>query len=281
MKIIAVLTTFVLLFVSQAHAGEKSFSEGKVLFQENCLVCHDAQLDPPQAPPMFAVQKKYKKATDNQSEFVNRMVLFVVHPTKDKALLKEPVKMLGLMPELGFSPADVKKVAVYIYDESFSPPCNHWKAAANRFKESGQTAQYRSHQKRFDMMCQQKSSKNMKPSKGASLKVIMQHLKKDYDLLTQAMLDSDFDGAAEAAHAIAYHDKAPMAQKKRLKQAFGKEMKGFKQTDMKVHALALSIEEAAKSKDMKLLVQRQSKMLGSCMACHSTYRERAIKILNR
>ena len=279
MKNIILVVVANLALVSHAYAEDNAFSEGKNLFQNNCLTCHNAQLDPPQAPPMFGVQMKYKNVTPNKTAFVSKITSFVMHPTEEKALLKHPVQILDLMPDLGFERSDVKKISSYIYDESFSPPCNHWKAAAKRFKENGNLKQYRNHQKRYDMRCQQQKKNSMLPASGTSLKAIMQQLDRDYNKLTYAILLADFDSAAEAANGVANHDKAPMAQKKKLKQALGEKMKGFKQADMKVHALAMSIKKAAKAKDMQTLIQRHSQMLGACMSCHSTYRSKALQIL--
>lgn len=114
-----------------------------------------------------------------------------------------------------------------------------------------------------------------------SLKQVMQQLGSDYSDLDRSILWEDFDGAAQAAHAIAYHDKASMAQRMKIMGTLGAEMPNFKKADGKVHALAIKIEEAAKAKDMNLLVQRQSQMLSACMACHTSYRSRIVNALKQ
>ena len=116
-------------------------------------------------------------------------------------------------------------------------------------------------------------------AEGESLRVIMQQLHIDYAALNAAVFSEDYETAAEAAYNIAYHDKIPMATKMKLKASMGKEMKTFKQMDMKVHHLALDIYKAAEAKDMKALVAKQSQMLSACMACHTSYRSRVIDIL--
>jgi cytochrome c556 len=112
-----------------------------------------------------------------------------------------------------------------------------------------------------------------------SLKEVMQQLGSDYSDLGDAILWEDFDAAAEAAHAIAYHDKPSMGQRMKILGTLGTEMPEFKKADGKVHELAIKIEEAAMAKDMPMLIQHQSRMLTACMACHTTYRSRVIKAL--
>ncbi|MDQ7059568.1 MAG: cytochrome c [Ghiorsea sp.] len=131
------------LLASQAQAAD-TFKEGKDLFQQNCFMCHNAELEPAQAPPMFGVQMKYKMATEDKESFVNRITDFVMHPTKEKTLLKEPVKVLGVMPDIGAEEDEVRKIAAYIHDETFQPPCSHWKHAAERFKKEGKMQMYKS-----------------------------------------------------------------------------------------------------------------------------------------
>lgn len=112
-----------------------------------------------------------------------------------------------------------------------------------------------------------------------SLKQIMQKLNKDYSSLNHAILLEDFNSAAQAAYAIAYHDKPSMNQRMKILSSLGTDMPKFKQADGKVHALAIKIEAAAKARDMPLLMQRQSQMLSACMACHSIYRNRVVDLL--
>ncbi len=289
MKKILILAVASVAMVSQAQAADKSFAEGKKLFQENCLVCHNAELEPAQAPPMFGVQMKYKMATKDKTSFVNKVTSFATHPTKEKALLKMPVKVLGLMPDMGFEEADVRKIAAYIHDEEFSPPCNHWKHAADRFKAEGKMKLYKKHQQKYDAMCSTSTDKPKVKHAGArntnitaeegSLKAIMQQLGMDYAAVDEAILKEDLDAVAVAAHGIAFHDTPSLGTKMKLMGSLRSEMKGFKAADGKVHHLALDIEKAAKAKDMKTVIAKQSQMLSACMACHTSYRSRIIDIL--
>ncbi len=288
MKKVILLAGLSLAMTTQAAASDKTFMEGKKLFQENCLTCHNAELEPAQAPPMFGVQMKYKMATKDKTAFVDKVTAFATNPTEDKALLKMPVKMLGVMPNMGFEEDDVRKIAAYIHDETFEPPCNHWKHAAEKFKQEGKMKMYQKHQKKYDMMCTTSSTKPHQPmhkinkgvtAEAGSLKAIMQQLGLDYAAVDDAILREDFDAAAEAAHGIAFHETPSMGTKMKLMASLRTEMKDFKKADGKVHHLALDIEKAAQAKDMKALIAKQSQMLSACMACHTSYRSRIIEIL--
>jgi len=285
MKKIILLMAMSVSWAGSGHAADTDFAAGKKLFQKNCLACHNAELDPPQAPPMFAVQMKYKMATDNKQAFVEKVTSFAIHPSKDKALLKKPVEVLGLMPDMGFEAKDVQLIAAYIHDETFSPPCKHWKVAMRIFQEKGDSKAFRHHKERYDAMCsdviiKETSSKavNVLAAEPGTLKAVMQQLGRDYAALNQAILLEDFVAAENAAEHIANHEKPSMFQRMKIMGGLRSHMSDFKKADGKVHALAVAIEDAAKSKDLPLLIKRQSGMLSACMRCHSVYRKQVIEI---
>lgn len=116
------------------------------------------------------------------------------------------------------------------------------------------------------------------PASDGSLKQIMQQLGKDYSNLSHAILIEDFVGAAEAAQAIADHDKPALGQRMKVFGELGSEMSAFKSADKKVHDLALSVEEAAKAKDMPLLIKYHAQMLTACMSCHTPYRSKIVNL---
>lgn len=107
-----------------------------------CQSCHDASLNPPKAPPMFGVQRRYKKQYASQQEFVDAVVQFVSQPTDDGALMKGPVRKLGLMPGLPLGDDMLSEIAAYIYEESFEPPCEHWAHALSSGKGKGKHRQH-------------------------------------------------------------------------------------------------------------------------------------------
>ena len=137
-----------------AQAQQSPLSElavqGKADFAV-CQACHDDSLKPPKAPPMFGVQRMYKRRYDNPQEFVGAVVKFVKQPTEDGALMKGPIKKLGLMPALPLGDEKLTGIATYIYEESFAPPCEHWAYALSSGKGKGK---HREHvQTMYDDMC--------------------------------------------------------------------------------------------------------------------------------
>jgi len=270
-----VLLSIAMLLTSNASASD-NMEEGKRLFSENCFVCHNADLDPPQAPPMFGVQKHYKRATADRDAFIEKVTTFAMEPSEDKAILRMAVKRLGVMPNPGVEEADVRKIAAYIHDETFALPCGHMKAAMKKAKAEGDLKHFKKIKKNFNRMCTNKSATS---AAAGSLKQVMQQLGQDYAKLDHAVLIEDFDTAANAAHAIGFHDKPSLGQRMKIMASLRTEMSDFKKADAKVHALSIEIEQAAKAKDMPLLIKRQSQMLSACMACHTSYRSKIVNIL--
>jgi len=256
--------------------------EGKKLFQSNCLSCHNAKLDPPMAPPMFGVQKHYKRATSDRDTFIDKLTDFAKSPSEEKALMRMAVQHLGVMPDPGMEEAELRKIAAYIHDEAFAPPCAHWKAGMKAAKAKGDLQHFKKDQMRYNRMCTNQPVVTAKPvteASDGSLRQIMQQLGRDFDSLNQAILREDFAGAEAAAHAIGFHDKPSMGQRMKLMSSLGTEMKNFKKADGVVHGLAIKLEAAAKAKDMPLLIQHQSQILSACMACHTSYRSRVVDLL--
>jgi len=107
-----------------------------------CQSCHDASLNPPKAPPMFGVQRRYKQQYASQQEFVDAVVEFVSQPTDAGALMKGPVRKLGLMPALPLGDEMLSEIATYIFEESFEPPCEHWAHAMSSGKGKGKHRQH-------------------------------------------------------------------------------------------------------------------------------------------
>lgn len=75
---------------------------------------------------MFGVQRRYMRVYVNKDEFINAIVGFVLHPSEDKAMMREAVQELKLMPAFPLPEQDVRNIAAYIYETTFKPPCQHW-----------------------------------------------------------------------------------------------------------------------------------------------------------
>ena len=91
-------------------------------------------------------------------------------------------------------------------------------------------------------------------TKSITLKEVMQGLLTDTQLITEGIFLEDFPVIEKAAKHIAEHPKAPMTIRVKLAKAFGSEMLQFKSLDGKVHDTAVTINQAAKNKDMKTII---------------------------
>lgn len=104
------------------------------ILNSNCYLCHDPNStshDNLLAPPMAGVKYQYTKAHPEKNDFVNAMTSFILMPDKSTALLKKPVKTVGLMPSTILSEQQVKAVVDYIYNTDIKTP--HW--FAEHFEE--------------------------------------------------------------------------------------------------------------------------------------------------
>lgn len=149
-----------LAFSAQAIAltpkAEKgNIEKGKALFA-TCNSCHEQALNPPKAPPMWAIQRRYQKQTANKKEFIQRVVDFVKAPSEEQAIFKGAIQHLGLMPALPLPDSQLNAVASYLYETDFPPPCDHWKHATERYQQRGDNNQAQRHRKKWQRFCQDK-----------------------------------------------------------------------------------------------------------------------------
>jgi len=146
-----------LLFSANAWADNAlendAMEEGKLLMESNCMTCHNASLDPPMGPPMFAVQMRYKLATNDRDSFIDQLTAFTMHPSEERAVMQNGIEQLGLMPDIGADEDEVRKIAAYIHDETFAPPCEHWQIGMKIAKAQGDTKHFKKDQMMFNRMC--------------------------------------------------------------------------------------------------------------------------------
>ncbi len=124
------------LFTLSSHALSPEAEEGKS-FYATCDVCHDQSNNPALGPPMWGVQRRYRRDTATPDEFINQMVSFVKAPTLEAAIHDEALGQLGLMPPMPLPDEFLRKIVTYIQEEQFPPPCDHWLMAVNNAKEKG------------------------------------------------------------------------------------------------------------------------------------------------
>ena len=142
------------LFSANSIALSPEAIEGKSLYP-SCHVCHDPAMDPPLGPPMWGVQRRYKNSTINNEDFVQSMVNFVKKPTLETALHDTAVEQMGLMPALPLPDELLKKIATYIQQEQFPPPCAHWAIAVKRATAKGDLEHAKKDQRMLDRFCKE------------------------------------------------------------------------------------------------------------------------------
>jgi len=143
----------VLMLISFFVEAKETLSEtaelGKAQFNV-CLACHSQALNPAKAPPMFGIQNRYKRQHGSQAAFVSAIGSFVESPTLEAALMKRPVRKLGLMPAFPLGDEVLNNIATYLYETTFDPPCDHWRQA---LKSPGKDGHRRQVQGNYDKFC--------------------------------------------------------------------------------------------------------------------------------
>ena len=148
----------ILLFITYALSPGISFAlsaeatEGKTLYA-TCHVCHNPEADPPAGPPMWGVQRRYKRSTIDDEDFIKSIVDFVKKPTLENARHDMAVEQMGLMPPLPLADEMLEKIAAYILEENFPPPCAHWSIAIKRANEKGDMEHAKKDRHMLDRFC--------------------------------------------------------------------------------------------------------------------------------
>ena len=108
---------------------------------------------------------------------------------------------------------------------------------------------------------------------------IMQGLRDDVVVITDGLLNDNLVSVAEGAVRIANHASIPPAQIQLVAADLGAEMPAFKQFDIVVHDLSLSIANAAENGDRDQVIADFQEMLTGCLACHAAYKDRVGVVL--
>ncbi|MCB1860055.1 MAG: cytochrome C [Gammaproteobacteria bacterium] len=141
------------LLPAASHALSPEAEEGRALYPA-CHVCHNPEMDPPLGPPMWGVQRLYRMNTVDDDDFVNTMVEFVKAPLPENAKHQEAVAQMGLMPPMPLPDELLEKIAGYILEERFPPPCAHWRIAVKRAEQRGDLAHAEKDQMMLERFCQ-------------------------------------------------------------------------------------------------------------------------------
>ncbi|GEM_PF-873341 len=119
-----------------------------------------------------------------------------------------------------------------------------------------------------------KKDDKVKVPKELSLKDLMIQLGKDMNGINDGIWQEDFPAIASSAAAISGHPHVGASTRARLKKTLGKDMMLFGKGDKKVHDTALRLGEAAKAKDMKLVLTELTNLQNGCVECHASFRSR-------
>ena len=117
------------------------------------------------------------------------------------------------------------------------------------------------------------------PTQEPTLKEIMQSLRDDVFTIADGMFTDDMDRIAQGASGIAHHPSIPGKQVQRVAAELGPEMQAFKQLDIRVHDLSMSIISAAKAQDRERISADFQQLINGCLACHTSYKERVANAL--
>lgn len=117
------------------------------------------------------------------------------------------------------------------------------------------------------------------PAQEPDLKEIMQGLRDNVFTIADGMFTDDLERVAQGAAGIAHHPSIPGEQVQRVAAELGPEMPAFKQLDVRVHNLSLSIISAAESQDRARISADFQQMIDGCLACHASYKERVANVL--
>ena len=117
------------------------------------------------------------------------------------------------------------------------------------------------------------------PTQEPTLKEIMQGLRDDVFTIADGMFTDDMDRIAQGASGIAHHPSIPGKQVQRVAAELGPEMQAFKQFDIRVHDLSLSIISAAEAQDRERISADFQQLINGCLACHTSYKERVANAL--
>ena len=144
MKICIYLIFSSLIFLSCKDSNEKpnaissdlkkdnkvELPQGLDLLQKHCYICHSPESsshDEIIAPPMAAIKMRYKMSYKNEQEFVDAIVAWTMNPMQENALMRGAVDRFKVMPKQLFDENEMRKLAVYMYQNDLSEPT--WFAA--------------------------------------------------------------------------------------------------------------------------------------------------------
>lgn len=68
-------------------------------FEKKCMICHDTYDKNETAPPIIAINQRYKKVYKELDLSINKIREFLIEPKHEKAIMQPAIKLYGLMPK--------------------------------------------------------------------------------------------------------------------------------------------------------------------------------------
>lgn len=132
-RVFPTLILFILILVSCENTNStitktidsNAESIGKIQFEQKCIACHGFENKTEEemvAPPMYAVKRRYMKASKNKEEFIQLMTDWVKNPQSEKVLMRDAAIEKGVMPHLNYDEKDIVQIVNYLYETEMTKP---------------------------------------------------------------------------------------------------------------------------------------------------------------
>jgi cytochrome c len=124
------------LSTGMLSANASAAVDGKAIFDKNCSVCHSVAPPPKSAPPILPISARYHQRFSSRAEGIQRLADFIKSPSKEKVLAdQQAITRFGLMPPVPLSPAELKAVATWVWDQYTG---GSWGPGSGRGRGAGQ-----------------------------------------------------------------------------------------------------------------------------------------------
>lgn len=109
-------------------------------------------------------------------------------------------------------------------------------------------------------------------AKPLAFRGIMQDLNTRMMAITNGISREDWSGVAEAAQAIADHERPPMSERRRIMLFAGPDVEQFRSFDMATHHTAQQLADLARKEDAGAVIDKFAELQRSCQGCHERFR---------
>lgn len=131
MKITALFSAFIFIFLSQITMANDSNKKGEELYKAHCSSCHGntggMNMDKRIAPPIIAVRMHYISTYSDKDSFVMAIADWVEKQDESNTLMRGAIRRFNIMPPISISRKNAEKIASYIYDGDIEKPAGFQK----------------------------------------------------------------------------------------------------------------------------------------------------------